>query len=158
YLNTGLGSVQFANASVSVPESGGTTTLNLTRTGDGQGPVSVVVSVAGGSATAGQDFTFAAPQTVTWADGDSPIKTVTIPITNDQTSEGNETVQLSLTLPTTATWATLGSQPSTTLTIVDDDPVTVNIANASASEGNSGTSIMSFPVTLTGAANAQTIT
>ena len=50
---------------------------------------------------------------VTWADGDTSDKTITIPIHDDALEEGNESLTLSLLVP--------GADPTATLTILDDE-------------------------------------
>ncbi len=57
-------------------------------------------------------------QTVSFAAGETS-KTVSVPITDDSTVESSETVQLSLSSPSSG--ATLASPSSATLTIVDND-------------------------------------
>ena len=151
------GSFQFSASGVSVAEGGGTATVTLSRTGGTDGQVSAIVSVTGGTATQGQDYTLAGPQTVTWADGDGANKTVSIPITQDQVDEGDETILLGLTLTAPPVGATLGAQTTATVTIVDDDPVALGIANVSQAEGNSGASFAVFTVTKTGS-TVRTIT
>lgn len=158
FLNDRPATIQFIAATGNVSESGGTAQLQLTRTGVVDGPVSALVSVTGGTANPVADFTFPAPQSVAWDSGDNATKTVTVPIINDPINEGGETVQFTVSLPNSATWGTVGSPATTIVTIADDDLTNVSIANASAPEGNSGTTSLIFPVTLTGAASTQTIT
>ena len=64
------------------------------------------------------DYT-AVSQTVTFANGDTANKTVSIPIVNDTSVEPNETVNLALSSPTGG--ATLGSPSTAVLTITDND-------------------------------------
>ena len=79
-------------------------------------PVSVVVNtIAGGTATAGSDFTFA-PVTVGFAAGETS-KTVNVQVIGDTAVEGSETVVLGLS---SVSGATIGT-PSGTLTITNDD-------------------------------------
>lgn len=72
-------------------------------------------------------------------------QTVTIQIIGDELDEADETLAVVLSSPENATLADnigLG-------TILDDDPQpTISIANASAVEGNSGTTLLEFVVTL----------
>jgi hypothetical protein len=108
------GTLQFSASAYSVNESGGTATVTVTRTGGSSGAVSINVAASNGSATAGSDYT-AGSGTLSWAAGDASSKTFTVPITDDSTFEGNETVSLTLT------GTPLGAPATATLTIVDND-------------------------------------
>jgi chitinase len=111
--------------------------------------VSAILSVTGGSASQGQDYTFPAPRTVTWVDGDGADKTVSIPITQDQLDESAETIQVTLTLPANPFGATRGAQVTTTVTITDDDPpASLSLVDAQVAEGNAGSKHLSVTVTL----------
>src|SRR5262249_37746871 len=81
------GKLQFSATGYSVNEGAGTATITVTRTGGGDGAVSVDYASGGGAATAGQDYT-AVSGTLTWAAGDSGSKTFTIPILEDGLVEG----------------------------------------------------------------------
>jgi uncharacterized protein YggU (UPF0235/DUF167 family) len=151
------GSLQVASSGATVAEGGGTTTVKLSRTGSTDGQVSAILSATGGTATQRADFTLAGPQTVTWADGDGTDKTVTIPIIQDQVDEGDETIQLTLSLPTNPFGATLGTRTTSILTIADDDPLVLNIANVSVAEGNDGIRNATFTATRIGN-TARTVT
>lgn len=91
--------------------------VTVTRTGGSDGAVSVSVTSADGTATAPEDYDNT-PILVSFASGETN-QTVNIPIVDDSLLEGNETVNLSLSNPTGG--ATLGSQNTATLTIVDND-------------------------------------
>jgi hypothetical protein len=117
------GTIAFSAATYSGSETGGGATITLTRTGGG-GEVSVQVTTSDGTATAGQDYT-AVNQTVTWADGDTSPKTITVPIAQDTLTEGNETVNLALSGPTGG--ATVGTPANAVLTIADA-PGTIQFA------------------------------
>jgi hypothetical protein len=69
-------------------------------------------------ATAGSDYT-STSGTLSWPNGDTSSKTFSVPILDDSTYEGNETVILTLTNPTGG--ATLGSPGTEVLTIIDND-------------------------------------
>src|SRR5262249_18833271 len=101
--------------------------ITVTRTGGSNVPVSVNYATSNGTATAGADYT-AVSGTLTFGIGDTS-KTFTVPIINDTLVEGNETVNLTLSSPTSG--ATLGGQATAVLTIQDDDtsgqPVTVTL-------------------------------
>ncbi|MDO8282971.1 MAG: Calx-beta domain-containing protein [Thermodesulfovibrionia bacterium] len=117
------GVLAFTSATFSESEAVGTTvTTTVSRTGGSTGIVSIDCNtVAGGTATAGSDYTNITPQTLTWAAGDTANKTCAIPITNDILYEGNETVNLTLTNATGG--ATIGTQNTAVLTIADNDPL-----------------------------------
>ncbi|MBI4826556.1 MAG: hypothetical protein HY807_09090 [Nitrospirae bacterium] len=116
------GTLAFTSATYSESEAAGTTvTTTVSRTGGSLGIVTVDCNtVAGGTATAGSDYTTVTAQTLTWADGDIANKTCAIPIINDALDESNETVNLTLTNATGG--ATIGAQNTAVLTITDNDP------------------------------------
>jgi plastocyanin len=110
------GAFRFSQAAYSVTE-GGTASITVQRVGGDDGAVSVRYSVAAGTAS-GSDFT-PASGTLNWADNDDNPKTFTVATANDSTSEANETVQLTLSLPSGG--ATVGSPATATLTLLDND-------------------------------------
>lgn len=112
------GTLQFDPASVTVNEPDGTVSLTVTRTDGADGDVGVSFASSDGSATAGLDFA-AVGDTLTWADGDSAAKTITVPILDDAEVETDETFDLTLSAPTGN--ATVGSADTATVTIVSDD-------------------------------------
>jgi RHS repeat-associated protein len=112
------GVIQFSNANYSVNEDGTpVTAVTLTRTNGSDGEVSATISLTNGTATAGSDYSNS-PITVNFANGETS-KTVTIPIVNDTQFEPDETINLTLTNPQGG--ATLGTQTTATLTIINDD-------------------------------------
>ena len=112
------GTLQFSAATYSVGENAGNAAVIVTRTGGSSGAVSVSFATSNGTATAPGDYT-AVSQTVSFADGDTANKTISIPIINDTTAEANETVNLTLSSPTGG--ATLGTPSTAVLTITDND-------------------------------------
>jgi hypothetical protein len=82
-----------------------------------QGAVSVVVTPVAVSAGA-DDFT-ATPVTVTWADGESGTKMITISTTNDTIEEHNEMFSVELSSPTGG--AILGTQATASIDIAASD-------------------------------------
>ncbi|WP_218653149.1 ELWxxDGT repeat protein [Nostoc sp. TCL26-01] len=130
------GVVQFSNTSYSINENGTpVTAVTLTRTGGSDGAVSVTVNLSNGTATAGNDY-YNSPITVNFVDGETS-RTVTIPIIDDSNLESSETINLSLTNPTNG--ATVGSQNSAVVNIIDNDfkpTLTVNIVGEQVTEGN----------------------
>src|SRR5262249_56896150 len=95
------------------------------------------------TATAGSDYTTASGS-LTFSPGQT-TQTVTVSVTGDTLYEPDETLYLNLSVPT---YATLGRSQAVG-TIVNNDPLpTVSVADASVSEGNSGTAALTFTVTL----------
>src|SRR5262249_42554006 len=100
------GTLQFGTSAYTVNENQGTATITVTPTGGSDIPVSVNYATSDGTATAGSDYT-ASSGTLNFAVGETS-KTFTVPIIDDTTVEGDETVNLMLSNPTGG--ATLGSQ------------------------------------------------
>ncbi|WP_319432275.1 chitinase [Mycobacterium sp. RTGN5] len=125
-------------------------TFTVTLSKAATAPVTVNYATANGTATAGQDYT-AATGTVTFAAGQT-TKTITVAVIGDATVETDENFTVTLSNPTGATIA----GASAVGTIANDDvavtPPNVSIGNANKAEGNSGTSNMTFTVTLSKAA------
>lgn len=85
----------FQKKTYNVDEQAGSVVVTIERRNQSSGIVSAQYSTANGTATAGSDFT-ATAGTLTWPDGDSTPRTITIPITADATIEGAETFTLAL--------------------------------------------------------------
>ena len=116
--NVNEGTLSFSSPQFSINEDG--TTINeitINRTEGSTGEVSITLNLTDGTATAGSDYD-GTPITITFADGETS-KTVDIPIVDDTIYEGDETLNLTLSDPTGG--ATLGTQQTSTLTILDND-------------------------------------
>lgn len=109
--------------------------------------VTVNYATADGSAIAGSDYV-AKNATVTFAPGETS-KTIEIVINGDTVVEGNETFLVNLSQPAGATIA----DAQATGTITNDDAVlpTLSISDPTVAEGNSGTVLLEFVVTLSAA-------
>ncbi len=112
------GTLAIAPAATSVNEGAGTVTLTVSRTGGSDGVVSVNVATANGTALAGSDYTAVPSMTLTFGDGDTTPKSVTVSIIDDSQDENNETFTVGLSGVTGG--AALGTATST-VTIVDND-------------------------------------
>ena len=110
------GMLRFSQSGYSVPE-GSAATIIVQRVGGDDESVSVRYSAAAGSAS-GSDFT-PTSGTLIWASNDDDPKSFTVATTNDSTSEPNETIQLTLSLPSGG--AVVGAPSTATLTIQDND-------------------------------------
>lgn len=108
-------------ATYAVIENEGVVTVSLTRTG-AFGEISVDYATTDGSAVAGTDYT-ATNGTVTWLDGESGAKTVTVPILNDDAPETAKDFSITLSNPTPAASVALLDPTSSTITIADDDSI-----------------------------------
>ena len=127
------GTLQFSAATYGVSENGVSATITATRTGGGNGAVSVTCATSNGTASAGSDYT-ATSGTLNWADGDTASKQFTVSIADDVVFEGNETITLTLSAPTGG--AMLGAPATAVLTIVDDEAMpSVSFTTASQSGG-----------------------
>ena len=110
------GTINFQATAISASEVGGNAAVVLTRAGGTTGAITVTVTVTGGSATPGSDFT-AGPYTVNFAAGQTTA-TLNIPIVNDTSAEGSETFTLGIS---NVSAGAIGTQASTTVTIADND-------------------------------------
>jgi len=116
------GTIKFDERTFQAIEGAGLARITVERSGGERGVVSVRYQTADGSARAGEDYS-ATSGILTWANGDGANKVVTVPISDDSASEGNESVLLSLSDPTGG--ATVDSlRGEATLNILDDDAAT----------------------------------
>ncbi len=127
--NDHFGELGFFNTAVAVDEDAGTVSLTVKRQNGSDGAVSIDYSTNDGDAVAGSDYT-ANSATLTWTDGDSADKIITIDITDDATEEPDE--NFTVTLDNVTGGATAGST-SATITINGNDHYgTIGFLNASA--------------------------
>ncbi|MBP9143704.1 MAG: hypothetical protein KBI44_04395 [Thermoanaerobaculia bacterium] len=113
------GTIRFTSATAGVSESQPNVTLTAERVSGSTGPVSVLLSTANGTASAGSDYQAVSNAVLSWGNGDSSNKTLQVPIVGDSNEESNETFTATLSAPTGG--ATIGSPATTTVTINDDD-------------------------------------
>ncbi len=142
--NDGLPSLTINDATVVEGNSGSVTAVFTVTLSPSSGQVvSVQYATADGTATAGQDYT-AVSGALTFNPGETS-KGITVSVQSDLVDEGSGetfTVNLSGAVNATAYDAQgLG-------TITDDDTATLSIANASVTEGDSGTTPSVFTVSL----------
>jgi len=124
-------------------ESTGTMSMSVLLTGATAGTVTMDYTTASGTAVAVSDFT-TTTGSLTFTSGQT-TKTVPVPITSDALNEDDETFTLSVSNVVGAGV----TASSGTGTIVDDDSEPdLSVANATVTEGNSGTATASFAVTL----------
>ena len=132
-----------------VSETNGTTTLAFTISLSAASGVAVTgnYATADGTATAGSDYTAIGSTGFTIAPG-AMSTTVNVTVTGDTLFENNETLTLNLSGVTNTSNATAFG----TGTISNDDTApSLSIGNPNLTEGDSGSTNMTFTVTLTGA-------
>jgi hypothetical protein len=128
---------QFSASGYAAQENVGSATLTVTRAGDVEPAGSVGFATSNGTATAGSDYT-ATSGTLNFACGQTS-KTVAVPITNDTAAEPAETINLTLSAPTTG--FSLGAPTITTLTIKTSDQRPDGLISAASSSGYIGNNV-----------------
>ena len=113
---TAADSFQFSASTFSVSESGLSTTITVTRMGSATSAATVDYASSNGTASGRSDFT-TATGTLRFDPGQS-AQTFNVLVTDDVYTEGNETVNLSLS---NATGGTVLGNATATLTINDND-------------------------------------
>jgi len=109
--------VQMSAASYSISEGGGSISIPVFREGGTGGSVTVKYATTNGTARSRSDYS-SKSGTLSWGEGDSSIRTITIPIINNTTKENSEIFSLRLS---SATGAILGANKTATVTIIDND-------------------------------------
>jgi hypothetical protein len=143
------GAIAFSNTQFSVNEDGTpVVAVTVTRTGGSDGEVSVTLTPSNGSAITPDDYANT-PITVTFANGETS-KTVDIPINDDAVYEPTETVNLTLSNPSNG--ATLGTQTTAVLNIIDNDgvPGVLSFSNATYNINENGTPVTQVTINRTG--------
>lgn len=147
--------INIANATV-VEGNAGTSSraLAVSLSAASDQTVTVDYATANGTATAGSDYVNTSG-TVAFAPGQTTA-TVDLPVIGDTVTEGDETVMVDFSNPVDATL----QATQATITIQNDDGGSVpqlSIADASVTEGDSGSAILQVTVTLS-AVSAQSVT
>ncbi|MGH9867942.1 MAG: Calx-beta domain-containing protein [Candidatus Polarisedimenticolia bacterium] len=153
FINNDDVQVSVGDATVTEGDSGTTTmTFNVTLGGPKNNlTLAVNWATQNSGAVAPADFT-AASGTVTFLPGET-AKTVTVDVNGDTTWEGNETFFVALSSPVNCS---LGDFSGSGL--INNDDVQVSVGDATMAEGDSGTTPMTFNLTLGGPKNNLTLT
>ncbi|MBI1324361.1 S8 family serine peptidase, partial [bacterium] len=123
--------------------------FNVSLSGASASPITVNYATSSGTASSGSDFA-ATSGTLTIPAG-ATSGTIAVTIFGDNVYEADETLVVTLSSPVNATIATATAIG----TILNDDAKpAISIANASRSEGNSGSSDLIFTVTMSNPADA----
>jgi mannose-6-phosphate isomerase-like protein (cupin superfamily) len=108
--------ISFSTTSYTVAENTPSIAISVKRAGDASEAVSVDYAVTSGTAIDGEDFA-ATSGTLNWDANDSAAKTFDVQIFADDAVEGDETVTLALSNPSSNT--SLGAENTATLNISD---------------------------------------
>jgi len=149
------GKLSFSNAQFTVREDGvAIVAVTVIRTDGSDGNVGATINLTDGTAIAIGDYNNASV-TVNFTPGETS-QTIVIPIVNDAIYEPDETINLTLTNPTGG--ATLGSQTTATLTILDNDPPQQGIlafSQSSYSINENGTAVTQVTVMRSGGSDGE---
>ena len=107
--------IQWAKTAYLVNEQGGSAVLTVTRTANASGTVSINYTTSNGTALAGSDYTTTSG-TLTWTNGDTSTKTVTVPVTADALVEGTETFNVTLS---SISGGVIADNATATITLAD---------------------------------------
>lgn len=110
------GTVGFMSPTYSADEDAGDAQIVVVRGGGSSGIARVAYATVGGTAVPGRDYT-PVSGFLTWLDGDTDPKIISVPLANDELLLTGTTVDLVLSNPT---GATLGLQSTATLVISID--------------------------------------
>ncbi|MEL7496276.1 MAG: PQQ-dependent sugar dehydrogenase [Planctomycetota bacterium] len=117
------GEIRLVSSLYTVSETGSTIDVQLIRENGSDGFVSIEYDTIDLTAIAGQDYQ-AASGVVTWNDGESGIRTVSINVLDDSVVEGDE--QFSFTIDNPIGDAALTAPRTATITIDDNDSIQAN--------------------------------
>jgi hypothetical protein len=139
------GQVRFKTAITNAGETAGTAIVTVSLTGALGAPASVNFGTTNGTATSGSDYT-STSGTLSFAPGETE-KTFAVQVIDDSLNEGDETVVLRLTSPSSN--LLLGEPSTAVLKIIDNDPLpTISIDDVTVGEGDTGTTNAIFTVSL----------
>ncbi|MCI0681425.1 MAG: hypothetical protein L0Y71_04910 [Gemmataceae bacterium] len=152
-LETTAPVLNFTGANFNVNEGGGNATVTVTRQGNLTQTDTVTVTTSNGTAgdgTGGSDDDYTATTSIVTFLPNATTATVTVPIMDDATAEGNEFFNVALSAPGgTPDTPLIGTQGTATVTILDDeDAGTLNFSSGSYSV-NEGEGLATVTVTRT---------
>jgi len=122
-----------ASSPISVSNTAGSVSVQITRTGATSAPVNVVYATTDLTAVAGTDYV-ATSGTLTWLPGDADGKSISIPIKNNGLSSGSRTFTVALSSPSEGSI----DNPSAQVTIQDNAPPPASSADPDTGSGGGG--------------------
>ena len=135
--NHPAGALQHVQASTSIGKSAGPALLAVARTGGSTGPCTVNFATSDGTATAASDY-FSTSGTLTWADGDTALKYISVPLRNNPVIGLGKTLNVTLTSPT---YASLGATIVNTTTLTETPFDAWRYTNFGANAATPGTGL-----------------
>jgi len=111
------GSASLGAANYAPTQNSGSFAFAVYRESGSTGAASVQYSTSSGTAIAGTDYT-AQTGTVSWANGDQSVQTITVPWLETSNYSGTKTFTVTLSNPTGG--VTLGSYPTTLVSVTDN--------------------------------------
>ena len=111
--------LNFAGSAASIDENSGSYNLDVSIFNANTNETAVDITVVGGTAVAGTDFTFTSPTTAKFPASNSDNQTATITIIDNGNIDSDRTIEFKLSNATNS--ASLGADSMFTLTIVNDD-------------------------------------
>lgn len=151
-----LPKVQFGAANYNVDETESSITVEIIANPISASDMLVDVVNNGGTATNGVDYSFTNIEPLTIGSGTALI-TVTVPLTDDQLAEGDETIELALQNLSGDSDPRPGEVVTTTIHILDDEPVPTVALTSDAATASEGDGSVTFTATLS-SASAGTVT
>ncbi|MBI3235647.1 MAG: T9SS type A sorting domain-containing protein [Bacteroidetes bacterium] len=122
--------VQFTATTAGVSEAAGTTTVSVSISAATAANENVTVYIKGGSATNSSDYSLQS-SAINFSTGTSANQSITINITDDQLTEGAESIILALRDPSNG--LAIGTDSTITITINDNDVPTVSFSSDTSS-------------------------
>lgn len=147
--------VTIADATV-VEGQGASATLVVSLNATRSVATTVTYHTQGGSAVSGSDFQAVASGSLT-IPGGALSGTVTIPILNDSVVEPSQTFSVVLDGASGGSGVALGQHATATVTIADDDHVSLSLSGGSAAEPATGQSNATFTVSLSAPSATDTV-
>lgn len=117
------GNMQFVAAVSGALKNASNALVSVFRSGGSTGPASVNYATADGSASAGLDYT-ATTGTLSWADGDTAVQTISVPLLNNAIVGATKTFSLTLSGPT---FGTVASPSTHTVSLLEPPPASVTL-------------------------------
>jgi Calx-beta domain len=128
--SSGASVVAMAASTYTVQQSAGSVTLSVARTGSGTDAINVGYATTDGTAVAGTNYT-TTKGTLSWAENDSTVKTISVPVSNATPFDGSKQFTVALSSPSADT--SIGSPGSAAVTISgDNSPADGTLALADA--------------------------